>query len=302
VAAGSPFDRAALWQALFATAAAPPGGRTVARLAEHIFAMAGRVGHGASAVRRDTRAEALLRAAERRARDAGHVSLVSVLSGRQDALVAAYAGTRHRVPVRAEAAAVRAKRQTPPIRARTAFRLGADDDAALKGEPIYIGNAGLVLANPFLPRLFDALGLMESGEDGKWRLRGSAASRGVHLLQYLVDGRTDRPEPVLVLNKLLCGLPISTPIERDIEPSDTEREICDTLLRSMIENWPIVRGTSVAGLRETFLQRDGKLTLTEGGWRLQVQRKTLDVLVDQVPWSIGIVFHPWMPGALHVTW
>ncbi|MEA2880292.1 MAG: hypothetical protein QOF14_5488 [Hyphomicrobiales bacterium] len=302
VAAGSPFDRAALWQALFATAAAPPGERTVARLAEHVFTMAGRVAHGASAVRRDTRAEALLRAAARRARDAGHVSLVSVLSGRQGALVAAYTGTRHHAPARAAAAAVRAKRQTPPIRARTAFRLGGDDDAALKGEPIYIGNAGLVLANPFLPRLFDALGLMESGEDGKWRLRASAASRGVHLLQYLVDGRTDRAEPVLVLNKLLCGLPISTPIERDIEPSETERETCDTLLRSMIDNWPIIRGTSVAVLRETFLQRDGKLTLAEGGWRLQVQRKTLDVLVDQVPWSIGIVFHRWMPGALHVTW
>jgi hypothetical protein len=226
--------------------------------------------------------------------------LVSVLSGRQGALVAAYVGTRHRAPARAEATAVRAQRQAPPIRARTAFRLG-DDDAALKGEPIYIGNAGLVLANPFLPQLFDALGLMER-EDGKWRLRGSAASRAVHLLQYLVDGRTDRPEPVLVLNKLLCGLPISTPIEREIEPSETERETCDTLLRSMIANWPIVRGTSIAGLRETFLQRDGKLTLGEGGWRLQVQRKTLDVLVDQLPWSIGIVFHPWMPGALHVTW
>ena len=32
------------------------------------------------------------------------------------------------------------------------------------------------------------------------------------------------------------------------------------------------------------------------------ERKTLDVLVDQVPWSIGVVFHAWMPGALHVTW
>ena len=303
VAAGSPFDRAALWQALFATAAAPPGGRTVARLAEHVFAMAGRVAHGASAVRRDTRAEALLRAAARRARDGGHVSLVSVLSRRQGALLAAYAGTRHRAPARAEGAVVRAKRQMPPIRARTAFRLGGDDDAALKGEPIYIGNAGLVLANPFLPQMFDVLALMVRGENDKPALRDeAAASRAVHLLQYLVDGRTDRPEPLLVLNKLLCGLPISTPIERDIEPSETEREACDTLLRSMIENWPIVRGTSVAGLRETFLQRDGKLTLGEGGWRLQVQRKTLDVLVDQVPWSIGIVFHPWMPSALHVTW
>ena len=144
---------------------------------------------------------------------------------------------------------------------------------------------------------------MARGEGGKPRLRDEeAASRAVHLLQYLVDGRPDRPEPLLVLNKLLCGLPVSAAVERSIEPTDAERETCDTLLRSMIENWPIVRGTSIAGLRETFLQREGKLTFSDAGWRLQVQRKTLDVLVDQIPWSIGVVFYPWMPRALHVTW
>ena len=144
---------------------------------------------------------------------------------------------------------------------------------------------------------------MVRGEGGKPRLHDEEAmSRAVHLLQYLVDGRTDQPEPLLVLNKLLCGVPVAIPVEREIEPTDRERETCDTLLRSMIENWPIVRGTSITGLRETFLQREGKLTHSEGGWRLQVQRKTLDVLVDQVPWSIGVVYHSWMPGALHVTW
>jgi hypothetical protein len=58
----------------------------------------------------------------------------------------------------------------------------------------------------------------------------------------------------------------------------------------------------MAGLRETFLQREGKLQRTHDGWKLRVQRKTLDVLVDQIPWSISVVFHAWMPQPIHVTW
>ena len=300
-AEGAPLDRTMLWQALFATAAAPAGQRTIARLAEHVFTMAGRAADGAQAKQRDP-AEALLHAVAQRARDAGHAALLAALAERRGQLVASYAGRRAGVAAQPERVTARAKPQVRPIRTRTAFRLGSDD-SALKGEPIYIGNAGLVLANPFLPQIFDMLDLMVRGENGKLALRDeAAASRGVHLLQYLVDGRTDRPEPLLVLNKLLCGLPVATPVERAIESTGAEREACETLLRSMIENWPIVRGTSLAGLRETFLQREGKLTLGDGGWRLQVQRKTLDVLVDELPWSIGVVFHPWMRSPLHVTW
>jgi hypothetical protein len=297
--AGHPLDRAALWHALLATAAAPAGERTVARLAGEMFAAIGRAADGAGVTQRDAPAEALLQAAVRRARDAGHAALVAVLSERRGELVTAYAGLRQGGAARTEHPPLRA-RPARPIRARTAFRLASEDDVP-SSEPIYIANAGLVLANPFLPRLFDVLGLIERGEDGKPRLAGEAASRGVHLLQYLVDGRTDRAEPLLVLNKLMCGLPVATPVERAIEPTEAERETCDTLLASMLGNWPALRNTSIAGLRETFLQREGKL-LRAGAWRLQVQRKTLDVLVDQLPWSIGVVFHPWMPGAIHVTW
>jgi hypothetical protein len=297
-AAGLAIDRSVVWQALFNTVVAPAGERTLEHLAERFFAMAGRVSSDADPARRDAAGVALLTATVQRARDAGQAALVMALEKRRGVLAAAYADGRH-------APAGRAKPSTRPAaprenRATTAFRLESDDIA---GEPIYIGNAGLVLANPFLPHLFDTLGLLRRDEAGKPRLRDeAAASRAVHLLQYLVDGRTDRPEPLLVLNKIICGMPVAAPVEREIEVTELERETCDTLLRSIVENWPILRNTSIAGLQETFLQREGKLTYGEAGWRLQVQRKTLDVLVDQVPWSIGVVFHAWMPGALHVTW
>jgi hypothetical protein len=298
-ATGHAIDRSTLWQALFDTVVAPIGERTVVRLSQRVLAIAGRAANDPDPAQKDAAAESLLEALAQHARDAGLAVLAAAVEAQRGGLIAAYVGKRlpATVPV-----AARAKTPQRGIRARTAFGLEGDDDENRR-EPIYIGNAGLVLANPFLPHLFDALGLLGRNEAGKPRLRDeAAASRAVHLLQYLVDGRTDTPEPLLALNKVMCGMPIAAPVEREIEATDLERETCDMLLRSIVENWPILRNTSIAGLRETFLQRDGKLTYGEAGWRLQVQRKTLDILVDQVPWSIGVVFHAWMPAALHVTW
>ena len=298
-ATGHAIDRATLWQALFDTVVAPIGERTVVRLSQRVLAIAGRAANDPDPAQKDAAAESLLEALAQHARDAGLAVLAAAVEAQRGGLIAAYMGKR--LPAAAPIAA-RAKTPHRAVRARTSFSLAGDDNE-ISREPIYIGNAGLVLANPFLPHLFDALGLLARNEAGKPRLRDeAAASRAVHLLQYLVDGRTDCPEPLLALNKILCGMPIAAPVEREIEATELERETCDMLLRSIVENWPILRNTSIAGLRETFLQREGKLTYGEVGWRLQVQRKTLDILVDQVPWSIGVVFHAWMPAALHVTW
>jgi hypothetical protein len=170
-------------------------------------------------------------------------------------------------------------------------------------ETIYINNAGLVLTGPFLPALFDHLDLLHANEHGQTRLcDNEAVSRAVHLLQYLVDGSTSTPEPSLVLNKIMCGVPTATPVERAIEPTEHEREVCERFLKSMIANWKIIENTSISGLQETFLQREGRLESTPEGWKLTAQRKTLDVLVDQIPWSISVVFHTWMPQPLYVAW
>ncbi len=182
----------------------------------------------------------------------------------------------------------------PPVR-----QAKAGDEA----EPLYVDNAGLVLAGAFLPHLFKMLDLLGEDAAGKVRLRDvETASRAVHLLQYLIHGCTASPEPALALNKILCGLPLESPVALEIAPTEWEREVCDTLLRSLLANWTIVQNTSVAGLQETFLQREGRLERTSEGWKLRVQRKTVDVLVDEVPWSLSMIFHRWMPQPLQVAW
>lgn len=269
---------------------------------------------------------ALLDATERLARSAGHARLRSLLRRHGERLVATFdpsvaaagrAAATGPLPeaMASEEEAPRRERprrtgeRRPAAAERPAFGLEDDGDVVEEGEPIYVGNAGLVLANPYLPTLFRKLGILqepeeggEDEEDGEGLGNRAAASRAVHLLQYLVDGRTSAPEPELVLNKVLCGLAPETPVDVDYEPGDEERETLDDLLRTMLSNWPALSGTSVAGLRETFLQRDGRLTRREDGWYLKVQRKTLDVLVDQVPWSLAVIYPRWMPAPLHVDW
>jgi len=166
-------------------------------------------------------------------------------------------------------------------------------------EEIYIENAGQVLAAPYLPRLFSMLKLFE---DGAFVDR-HAAERAVHLLQFMVNEQTRSPEYQLTLNKILCGVKTGIPICAEIDISAHEQETIEGLIRGMIQNWKTIGNTSISGLRETFLQRKGKLQLKEDGmWYLTVEPGVFDMLLDSLPWSYSVIKHSWMERAVHVTW
>ncbi len=209
-------------------------------------------------------------------------------------------------PARHNASSVVAA-QAPPFscgnRIAHARPVPAIPTAHMDKDMIYIGNAGLVIFNPFLPQFFAQLGLLRKDVNGVPRIVGTeAASRAVHLLQYLVDARCDMPEPDLPLNKLLCGLSIDTPVAATYAPSADDLAVCDEMIDAVIGNWSSIRNTSPAGLRETFLQREGRLAYRDDRWTLTIQRKTVDVLVDQIPWSHTLVKHDWMLEPLYITW
>ena len=169
---------------------------------------------------------------------------------------------------------------------------------ALLERGIHIANAGQVLAAPYLPRLFALLGLIEDGVFKTPELR----ARAVHLLQFLVDESGDTPEYGLALNKILCGLDRMGTVDRAILVSDAEKEAINGLLRGMIQNWQVLKRTSVAGFRESFLQRQGRLRLNHDGWHLAVEPKPFDMLLDRIPWSFSIIKLPWMREVLYVDW
>ena len=165
-------------------------------------------------------------------------------------------------------------------------------------EDIYIGNAGLVLLSPYLPRYFESLGLVE----GRVFKDRHAAERGVHLLQFMLDGSSSNPEFLLVLNKILCGIKTGVPILQSIDISEQEIELSESLLFGVIGNWPALKNSTIDGLRESFLQRDAHLKLKDDAWQLLVEAKPFDMLLDEIPWNYKTIKLPWMKNLISVDW
>ena len=163
----------------------------------------------------------------------------------------------------------------------------------------FIKNAGVVLVHAFLPSLFKAFDWL--GEDKKFKDE-AVCQRAIHLLHYIASGEEQLPEYRLLLPKVLCGLPLDISIERTIVLTDIEKNEAQEMLKAVIEHWKSLKNTSLEGLRQGFFERDAKLSHTEKGWLLQVESKTQDILLRQLPWGIGMIKLPWMKEMLFVEW
>ena len=166
-------------------------------------------------------------------------------------------------------------------------------------EFFFIKNSGVVLVHAFLPSLFKAFDWL--GEDKKFKDE-ALRHRAIHLLHYLASGEEQLPEYRLLLPKVLCGLPLDISIERTIVLTDIEKNEAQQMLKAVIDHWKALKNTSLEGLRQGFFERDAKLSHTEKGWLLQVESKTQDILLSQLPWGIGMIKLPWMKEMLFVEW
>lgn len=168
----------------------------------------------------------------------------------------------------------------------------------MKEQPLYfISNAGLVLLTPFLPRLFSMLQLTTA--DGSFK-DIDAQTKAVFLLQYVVFGETEAPEHELQLNKLLTDFKTGIPIPRSITLTEEEIKTAESMLHAVIQHWTKIK--TIDGLREGFLQREGKLEEKEEVILLTVENKAFDMLLDTVPWSFQMVKFKWMKKAIQVKW
>ena len=166
------------------------------------------------------------------------------------------------------------------------------------GDSVYIRNAGLVLLAPYLSMLFERLKLLQNNQF----ISADASAHAVHIMQYMADGVAEAPEYMMVLNKLMCGISTAKPVVKKALISDDEKEIINGLLSAVIGNWKGIGNTSVEGLRESFLAREGRLTFKNEQWYLLVESRSYDVLLDSLPWSYAMVKYSWMPQVINVEW
>lgn len=171
-----------------------------------------------------------------------------------------------------------------------------DDTPA--GTSLVAVHAGVVILHPFLKIYFEKMGLLQ----GKEFVNAGAQRRAAQLVHYLATGETEAPEYDLPLAKILVGLPLDTPLDRTLDISTSEQQESIALLETVIGYWTSLGNCSPEALREGFLQRPGRLTRREDGWLLQPQTQALDILLDRLPWGIGMVKLEWMPEFLYVEW
>jgi hypothetical protein len=164
-----------------------------------------------------------------------------------------------------------------------------------KEDGLIISNAGLVIVSTFLPHLFEHCGIINDHKITDF-------AKAIALMHYTVYKHCDYREYDVLLNKILCGLDANEPVALLQELSDQEMSEVETMLTAIISHWSALGGTSPDGLREGFLLRKGSLIYKHEEWFLQVEQKSLDLLLDQLPWTIGYIKLPWMKAGLKVEW
>ena len=161
---------------------------------------------------------------------------------------------------------------------------------------IIVNNAGLVLTHPFLKHFFTHCELL----DEKQQLKDPEMA--VHLLHYLATGNTQQPESELAFEKFICAIPINQPITREIEITDAHKEHAKKMLEAVNSNWSAMKSSSVELLQHEFLQRPGKLNISDFGINITIERKTHDILLDKLSWGIGLIKLPWRSDFIYVNW
>lgn len=163
-----------------------------------------------------------------------------------------------------------------------------------------VAQAGLVLLHPYLPRLLAATGL---ARDDTPRLDPDHLPRAATLLHWLATGRQDPHEFELAWIKVLLGAAPDTPLGLAAASLDAAHLAeGEALLGAAIGHWSALRHTSVEGLRQTFLQRPGLLGQEESAWRLRIEPRPYDMLLNHLPWGISLVKLPWMARPVLCEW
>lgn len=158
---------------------------------------------------------------------------------------------------------------------------------------------GLVLLGPYLPSLFNEAGYLN--EENTFKNK-EAAFRAVFLLHYICTGKTKAPEYALPLHKLLCGLPFNKSIPKSIRLTKKEKQEADDLLDAMAEQWSSLRSPFGDAIRQNFMQRTGIIERKDNSWLVRIQRTSLDILMDSLPWSISVIRLPWTQHLIQTEW
>ncbi len=176
-----------------------------------------------------------------------------------------------------------------------------EDDVEKEPQYISILNAGLALLSPWFVRLFTMVNLLDKEKRGF--KSEQAKIRGVFILQRLASpDRHEWRESELAFNRILVGLPFSTPIPTELELYREEVEAIESMLAGVKAYWKVLANTSVEGFQSSFIARKGHIEKRENSWLLRVEPRSYDMLLDSLTWSYTPIRLPWLKEWIDVIW
>ncbi len=161
---------------------------------------------------------------------------------------------------------------------------------------LYAQNAGLILLHPFLKDFFLNCNIIDE------KMHFINAELGAHLLHYLATKQENQYESELVFEKFLCKIPSKKSIRREIIISEELKGKSEEMLQASLRYWEPMKNASPDLLRSEFLQRLGKISFKENSPRIVIERKTHDILLDKLPWTLSMCKLPWMKKILFTDW
>lgn len=167
-------------------------------------------------------------------------------------------------------------------------------------DKINIANAGLILLHPYLQYVFHELNWIDNT---KHFIDGRLQQRAVLFLQHILNGKSKQQEHLLVLNKILCGWPVALPLTiKKISFSKAEKKAAEDMLDSLIEHWSVLRNTSRNGLIKSFIERKGLVQKTDKNFVVQVEKNSIDILLESLPFGILTIKLPWNEYFIYTEW
>lgn len=163
---------------------------------------------------------------------------------------------------------------------------------------LFVQYAGLILVHPFLRSLFSLCGLLTE----KQFASAACQQKAIYLLHYIATGRVTAEEHELVIPKVLCNYSLEEPVNTDTVLTINELQEADDMIRAAIAQWSILKSTSPDGLRQGFLQRSGKLQTKNEQLYIEIEKNTIDVLLDHLPWNLSLIRLPWSGQIIRVEW
>ncbi len=74
------------------------------------------------------------------------------------------------------------------------------------------------------------------------------------------------------------------------------------LLTSVLQNWAMMKNSSIENFQGAFLWREGSLVKKKTTWSLHVEPKLYDIMLESLPWTTALVGLPWMKKSVTVEW